>query len=46
MDTLDYVLAIAGVFVFIFTIVMDILLVREWMIKRRHRQEPSEKSDK
>ncbi len=42
MDTLDYVLAIGGVLVFIFTIVMDVLLVREWIKKRRDKQEPHE----
>ncbi len=46
MDTLDYVLLIGGVLVFIFTIVMDVLLVREWMQKRRDKQEPPEPSDK
>jgi hypothetical protein len=46
MDTLDYVLLIGGVLVFIFTIVMDVLLVREWIKKRRDRQEPPEPSDK
>jgi hypothetical protein len=45
MDTLDYVLAIGGVLVFIFTIVMDVLLVREWIQKRRDKQKPPESSD-
>ncbi len=45
MDTLDYVLAVGGVLVFIFTIVMDVLLVREWIQKRRDKQEPPEPSD-
>jgi hypothetical protein len=42
MDTWDYILAIGAVFVFIFTIVMDVLLVREWIKKRRDKQEPHE----
>jgi len=46
MDTLDYVLLIGGVLVFIFTIVMDVLLVREWIKKRRDRQEPPERPDR
>ncbi len=46
MDTLDYVLAVGGVLVFIFTIVMDVLLVREWISKRRDKQEPPEPSEK
>jgi hypothetical protein len=45
MDTLDYVLAIGGILVFIFTIVMDVLLVREWIQKRRDKQKPPENSD-
>jgi hypothetical protein len=45
MDTLDYVLAIGGVLVFIFTIVMDVLLVREWIQKRRDKQKPPESPD-
>jgi len=40
MDCWDYVLIIGSVFVLIFTIVMDILLVREWIRKRRDKQEP------
>lgn len=40
MDTLDYILFIGGILVFIFTIVMDVLLVREWMQKRRDKQKP------
>jgi hypothetical protein len=46
MGTWDYVLAIGAVFVFIFTIVMDVLLVREWIKKRRDKQEPHEPSEK
>jgi len=46
MDTWDYILIIGSVFVLIFTIVMDVLLVREWMRKRRDKQEPPEPSDK
>jgi hypothetical protein len=42
MNTWDYVLAIGAVLVFIFTIVMDVLLVREWIKKRRDEQEPHE----
>jgi hypothetical protein len=45
MDTLDYVLLIGGILVFIFTIVMDVLLVREWIQKRRDKQKPPENSD-
>ena len=45
MDTLDYVLLIGGILVFIFTIVMDVLLVREWMQKRKGKQKPPESSD-
>ena len=40
MDTLDYVLLIGGILVFIFTIVMDVLLVREWIEKRKGKQKP------
>lgn len=46
MDTWDYVLITGSVFVLIFTIVMDVLLVREWIRKRRDKQEPTEPSDK
>ena len=46
MDNLDYVLAVGGVLVFIFTIVMDVLLVREWIQKRRDKQDPHEPSEK
>jgi hypothetical protein len=46
MDTWDYILAIGAVFVFIFTIVMDVLLVREWIKKRRDKQEPHKPSEK
>jgi FtsH-binding integral membrane protein len=42
MDNLDYILAVGGVLVFIFTIVMDVLLIREWIRKRREKQEPPE----
>jgi hypothetical protein len=45
MDILDYILIIGGVFVLVFTIVMDILLVREWIRKRRDKQKPPEPSD-
>ena len=45
MDILDYILIIGGVFVLVFTIVMDILLVREWIRKRSDQQEPPEPSD-
>ena len=45
MDILDYILIIGGVFVLVFTIVMDVLLVREWNSKRRDKQEPPEPSD-
>ncbi len=38
MDTWDYVLIAAGVLTFAFTIVMDVLLLREWLQKRRDRQ--------
>jgi hypothetical protein len=38
-------LAIGGILVFIFTIVMDVLLVREWIQKRRDKQKPPENSD-
>jgi len=37
MDTWDYVLTVGSVFVLIFTIVMDVLLVREWIKKRRDK---------
>jgi hypothetical protein len=46
MNTWDYVLAIGAVLVFIFTIVMDVLLVREWIKKRRDEQEPREPPEK
>jgi hypothetical protein len=46
MDTWDYVLTVGSVFVLIFTIVMDVLLVREWIRRRRDKQEPPEPSDK
>jgi hypothetical protein len=46
MDILDYILIIGSVFVLVFTIVMDVLLVREWISKRRDKQEPPEPSDK
>jgi len=46
MDVLDYILIIGSVFVLIFTIVTDVLLVREWISKRRDKQEPPEPSDK
>ena len=46
MDVLDYILIIGSVFVLIFTIVMDVLLAREWISKRRDKQEPPEPSDK
>ena len=46
MDNLDYILAVGGVLVFIFTIVMDVLLVREWIQKRRDKQDPHEPSEK
>ena len=45
MDTLDYVLLIGGILVFIFTIVMDVLLVREWIQKRRGKQKPPDSTD-
>ena len=45
MDTLDYVLLIGGILVFIFTIAMDVLLVREWIQKRRDKQKPPHSSD-
>ncbi len=45
MDSWDYVLIIGGVLVLIFTIVMDVLLIREWIKKRREKQEPPEHSD-
>ena len=45
MDILDYILIIGGVFVLVFTIVMDVLLVREWIRKRRDGQDPPEPSD-
>jgi hypothetical protein len=45
MDILDYIMIIGGVFVLVFTIVMDVLLVREWISKRRDKQEPPEPSD-
>jgi hypothetical protein len=45
MDTLDYVLLIGGILVFIFTIVMDVLLVREWIQKRTDKQKPPQRSD-
>ena len=38
MDAFDYVLAIGGVLVFIFTIVMDVLLVRELLRRRREKR--------
>lgn len=40
--TFDYVLFVGGILVFIFTIVMDVLLVREWIEKRKKRQSPVE----
>jgi len=46
MDTWDYVLTVGSVFVLIFTIVMDVLLVREWIKKRRDKLEPPNPSDK
>jgi len=46
MDTWDYVLTVGSVFVLIFTIVMDVLLVREWIKKRRGKLEPPNPSDK
>jgi hypothetical protein len=46
MDILDYILIIGSVFVLVFTIVMDVLLVREWIRKRRDKQDPPEPSDK
>jgi hypothetical protein len=45
MDTLDYVLLVGGILVFIFTIVMDVLLVREWIQKRRSQQKPPDNAD-
>ncbi len=38
MGTWDYILIIGTVFVFVFSIVMDVLLFREWLQKRRDRQ--------
>lgn len=46
MDTWDYILAVGAIFVFIFTIVMDVLLVRELIKKHRDKQEPHEPPDK
>jgi hypothetical protein len=40
MDAWDYILLIGAILVFAFTIVMDVLLIREWMKKRRDKQEP------
>jgi hypothetical protein len=45
MDILDYILIIGSVFVLVFTIVMDVLLVREWIRRRSDKQEPPEPSD-
>ena len=45
MGTWDYVLVIGTIFVFVFTIVMDVLLMREWIQKRREKQRPPERSD-
>ncbi len=38
MGVWDYILIIGSIFVFVFAIVMDVLLVREWLQKRRDRQ--------
>jgi hypothetical protein len=46
MDTWDYVLTVGSVFVLIFTVVMDVLLVREWIKKRRDKPEPPGPSNK
>jgi hypothetical protein len=45
MDSWDYILTVGSIFVLIFTIVMDVLLVREWMRKRREKQEPPKPPD-
>lgn len=46
MGIWDYILVIGSVFVFVFAIVMDVLLVREWLQKRRDRQTTAGPSDK
>jgi hypothetical protein len=45
MGMWDYILVIGSVFVFVFAIVMDVLLVREWLQKRRDRQLSAGPSD-
>ncbi len=38
MGVWDYVFIIGSIFVFVFVFVMDVLLLREWLQKRRDRQ--------
>ena len=38
MGVWDYVFIIGSIFVFVFVAVMDVLLLREWLQKRRDRQ--------
>ncbi len=40
MGAWDYILIIGSIFVLIFTLVCDVLLIREWIKKRRDKQEP------
>lgn len=38
MGMWDYIFIIGSIFVFVFVAVMDVLLLREWLQKRRDRQ--------
>ncbi len=38
MGAWDYVMIVGTIFVFVFAITMDVLLLREWLQKRRDRQ--------
>ena len=42
----DYVFIIGTVFVFVFVIVMDVFLLREWLQKRRDRHDDAGPSSK
>lgn len=44
MHAWDYVLAIGFFFVLAFTVVIDILLIRELIQKRRNKQDPPRSS--
>lgn len=39
MGVWDYIFIIGTVFVFVFAIFMDVLLLREWLQKRRDRRD-------